>query len=123
MALMTTLVACRGGSSQSAPDAGPASTSSVTVVTSGARIDTNDASVKESPPATKATAGETISVPSGGLVAGSLPGDEGRDPTVEPVALDVPMSAFVMDALPYPNDPKAPFTMTASRDEAAKLCA
>jgi hypothetical protein len=68
-------------------------------------------------------AGETIDIPAGSFVSGSLPGDEGRDPTIEPMPLEVKLGAFKMDALPYPNDPSSPPKTGVTRAEAAKLCA
>ncbi len=65
---------------------------------------------------------ERIDIPAGRFFAGSLPGDEGRDPTLEPVAASFELPGFAIDALPYPGTPgTAPLT-GVSQIEAAKLC-
>jgi len=70
-----------------------------------------------------ARADERIRVPGGKFVAGSLPGDDGRDPRIEPAALEVTINPYEIDALPYPNDPAQPPRTGVTRTEAAKLCA
>jgi formylglycine-generating enzyme required for sulfatase activity len=69
-----------------------------------------------------ARAGEVISVPAGRYHVGSSPGEPGRDPAVEADGIAVDMTAFDIDALPYPNDPAQPARTGATRDEAARLC-
>ena len=72
----------------------------------------------------KATlAGERVHIRAGKLVAGSSPGDEGRDPPLEPVNMEVMLGAFDIDKLPYPNDPSKPPLTSVNRDKAASLCA
>src|SRR5262249_44439499 len=46
-----------------------------------------------STPAPPAAAGARVQIPAGKLVAGSTPGDRGRDPTLEPALLDVELGA------------------------------
>ena len=57
-------------------------------------------------------------------MAGSVPGDEGREPRWEPTSLPITLSAYEIDRLPYPNDPAS---TTAHRlvpqKDAARLCA
>jgi hypothetical protein len=67
--------------------------------------------------------GDVVSVPGGTLVSGSAPGEEGRDPTLEPVLAKVPVTAFSMDALPYPNDPALAPKTNVTRGDAERLCA
>ncbi|HEU4412171.1 MAG TPA: SUMF1/EgtB/PvdO family nonheme iron enzyme [Polyangiaceae bacterium] len=67
-------------------------------------------------------AGERVSVPGGSFVAGSTPGDEGRDPATEPVLLSVDLGPFEIDRLPYPNDPAKPPRTGVGREEARSLC-
>jgi formylglycine-generating enzyme required for sulfatase activity len=67
-------------------------------------------------------AGERVSVPGGSFAAGSTPGDEGRDPTTEPVLLPVDLGPFEIDRLPYPNDPLKPPRTGVAREEARALC-
>jgi formylglycine-generating enzyme required for sulfatase activity len=68
------------------------------------------------------TAGARVEVPSGKLVAGSTPGDKGRDPTLEPALLDVELGGFSIDRLPYPNDPRKPALTGVSRGKASEMC-
>jgi hypothetical protein len=82
-----------------------------------------DATAPRAPTAGPARANERISVPGGKLQAGSLPGDDGRDPRIEPAALELTVSPYEIDALPYPNDPAQPPHTGVSRSEAARLCA
>jgi hypothetical protein len=56
------------------------------------------------------------------FTAGSTPGDEGRDPTLEPAMLEVSMSAFSIDASPYPNDPSQPVRTFVTRADADRMC-
>ncbi|WP_437296485.1 formylglycine-generating enzyme family protein [Sorangium sp. So ce426] len=63
-----------------------------------------------------------IEIPAGKLVAGSTPGDKGRDPTLEPALLDVELGGFTVDRHLYPNDPaQAPLT-GVTRARASELC-
>lgn len=68
-------------------------------------------------------ANETVNVPAGRFFAGSVPGDEGRDPTLEPVATTYDLPAFTIDALPYPGKPGEPAKTGVTQAEAAKACA
>lgn len=65
---------------------------------------------------------ERITIPAGSLVAGSTPGDEGRDPAMEPVLLDVELGGYEIDKLPYPNDPTKPPRTDVTRDDARAAC-
>jgi hypothetical protein len=84
---------------------------------------TADAGARRAPAAGPARADERITVPGGKLFVGSLPGDDGRDPRIEPAAFEATLSPYEIDALPYPNDPAQPPRTDVSRGEAAKLCA
>jgi hypothetical protein len=68
-------------------------------------------------------AGEKITVPAGTLVAGSTPGDHGRDPALEPALLSVSLGEYQIDKLPYPNDPSQRPLTGVTRAKAAALCA
>ena len=72
--------------------------------------------------AAPSTAGQKIAIPEGKLVSGSMPGDEGRVPSIEPALVDVSLGAYAIDALPYPNDPTAAPELVESPEEAARLC-
>ena len=82
--------------------------------------------VPSAAPARKAerapTTNERVAVPRGALVAGSTPGDEGRDPALEPVLLEVELGGFEIDKLPYPNDPSKPPRTDISREDARAAC-
>jgi hypothetical protein len=69
-----------------------------------------------------AAAGTRVDVPAGKLVAGSTPGDRGRDPTLEPALLDVELGAFSIDRYPFPNDPSRPALTGVTRARASELC-
>ncbi len=66
--------------------------------------------------------GETIEIPGGTFPMGSTPGDEGRDPSIEPILVDTTLKPFSIDALPFPNDPTAAPTTNVTREEAQRLC-
>jgi hypothetical protein len=68
-------------------------------------------------------AGERVTIPAGVFVAGSTPGDRGRDPTLEARELEVNLGEFVIDALPYPNDPARPPVTGLPRAKAHEACA
>ncbi len=70
-----------------------------------------------------AAAGEKATIPAGQLVAGSTPGDKGRDPVFEPALLAAELGAFDIDRLPYPNDPQQSPLTGVTRERATKLCA
>jgi len=67
--------------------------------------------------------GERITVPAGAFVAGSTPGDRGRDSTLEARELEVSLGEFAIDALPYPNDPSRPPVTGIPRAKAQEACA
>jgi formylglycine-generating enzyme required for sulfatase activity len=69
-----------------------------------------------------AKAGEQISIGAQTITVGSTPGDEGRDPTLEPAFVSAKLGGYSIDALPYPNDPSQPSRTNVSRAEAAHLC-
>jgi formylglycine-generating enzyme required for sulfatase activity len=70
----------------------------------------------------QAREGERVDVPAGAFVAGSTPGDRGRDPTLEPALLGVELGAFSIDRNAYPNDPTKPPLTGVTRGRAAELC-
>jgi hypothetical protein len=73
-------------------------------------------------PAVSAKAAERIDIPKGAFVAGSTPGDKGRDPLLEPALLDVELGAFTIDRYLYPNDPGKPALTGVTRGRATELC-
>ena len=66
---------------------------------------------------------EKVDVPGGRFFAGSLPGDEGRDPTLEPLRDAYELAPYSIDVLPYPGEPGVPPLTAVTSGEAAKLCA
>jgi hypothetical protein len=74
-------------------------------------------------PAHGAQAGEHAEVPTGGFHAGSVPGDVGRHPELEPRFLPVELGAYQIDRLAYPNDPAKPPLVNVTREDAQRLCA
>lgn len=68
-------------------------------------------------------AGEASHIPVGAFRAGSLPGDSGRRPEIEPRETSVQLGPFRIDRLPYPNDPASPPRLGMSRDAALRACA
>lgn len=84
---------------------------------------TPSATASVRPPKQEPLADEKIDVPGGTFAAGSLPGDPGRLPGLEPRRADVDLGAFQIDRLPYPNDPRQPPLVNVSRDEAKRRCA
>ena len=70
-----------------------------------------------------ARGGERSQIPTGAFQAGSVPGEPGRKPELEPRSMSIELGAFEIDRLPYPNDPAAPARTGVTREEAARLCA
>lgn len=66
--------------------------------------------------------GVEVSIPAGKLRVGSPTGARYRDPSREADDLTLTLSAFKIDALPYPNDPAVPPKVDVDRKEATKLC-
>ena len=106
------------------PDSGGPGATSAAPASSKTLIEADDepmdAGAQKKGTATKA--GERVAISGGKLIAGSTPGDRGRDPSLEPALLEVELSAFEIDKLPYPNDPSLGPRTGVTRDEAARLC-
>jgi formylglycine-generating enzyme required for sulfatase activity len=100
----------------------PGPTDAGAMIGAAAALETHAAKAETLRARSAAKAGETIDVPARSFPSGSTPGDEARDPTLEPVNVPVSLVAFSIDALPYPNDPQLPPKTGVSRGEAARLC-
>lgn len=70
----------------------------------------------------QAAKSERIDIPKGSFMAGSVPGDKGRDPVLEPAEMEVDLGSFTIDRYLYPNDPSKPPVTGVSRAKAAELC-
>ena len=79
-------------------------------------------SARTAPAAAPASPGARVEIPAGKLVAGSTPGDRGRDATLEPALLDVELGAFSIDRSAYPDDPGKPPLTGVTRARAGELC-
>ena len=66
---------------------------------------------------------ERVEIPTGAFLAGSIPGEPGRNPELEPRLTSIELGRFHVDRLPYPNDPTKPPMTGVSWDDARKLCA
>jgi hypothetical protein len=67
-------------------------------------------------------ADERIDIVAGTFLAGSIPGQAGRLPELEPRRYEVQLGPFQIDRLAYPNDPGRPPLTGVTRDEARRLC-
>ena len=67
--------------------------------------------------------GERVDIPGGAFFAGSVPGDPGRVPELEPRRRKLELGPFQIDRLPYPNDPALPPLTGVTREDAKRLCA
>ena len=114
-ALLLAPISCRkatpGTGTAGAPAGAPEGAASVQVAVGKGRRTEETAKVHEK-----------IAVPGGRFYAGSLPGDEGRDPTLEPISAAYDLSPFSIDALPYPNEPGVTPLTAVDSMEAGKLC-
>jgi hypothetical protein len=113
--LLAVVLGCGKGSGGSSQGGAPA--------TSAALLPPDEVDAGPTRKAEKsAGAGERVKIPGGSMVAGSTPGDEGRDPLQEPTLLPVDLGPFEIDRLPFPNDPSKPPRTGLGRDEARALC-
>jgi hypothetical protein len=120
-ALALALASCRGGS---APDSGPDASAPVVLSPKGKVLEAAENQADPDGGATKAEAAksERVDIPAGSFVAGSVPGDKGRDPVLEPAELEVKLGAYTIDRYLYPNDPAKPPLTGISRARAQELC-
>jgi hypothetical protein len=88
------------------------------------------ASVSAPPPhasarraSTAPLAHERVAVPGGAFHAGSVPGEPGRKPELEPRTFSIELGPFQIDKLPWPSEPGQPPRTGVSRSEAERLCA
>ena len=71
----------------------------------------------------KVAAEASVKIGSGKMIAGSTPGDPGRDAVMEPAMMEVELGAFTIDRYLYPNDPSKPPLTNVTRAKAESLCA
>jgi formylglycine-generating enzyme required for sulfatase activity len=118
---MALAAGCRGSSptETSANDAGPKEV----LATKGKVLEAAENQVDpDGGTKAKASTSERIDIPKGSFVAGSVPGDKGRDPVLEAAELEVDLGAFTIDRYLYPNDPSKPPLTGVARAKAAELC-
>jgi hypothetical protein len=124
-AAMAVLGAACGGVSGEAP---AGSSSAAVLAPKGALLEAaenTDPSEQAAPSASApriAASAPVVNIPGGRHDAGSLPGDRGRDPAIEPPLAPVELTAFDIDRLPYPNEPGRPALVGVTRAKAASLC-
>ncbi|MBK8258599.1 MAG: SUMF1/EgtB/PvdO family nonheme iron enzyme [Polyangiaceae bacterium] len=70
----------------------------------------------------KVAAAARVEIPSGKFIAGSTPGDPGRDAVLEPATLEVELGAYTIDRYLYPNEPGKPPVTNVTRSKAEELC-
>ncbi len=70
----------------------------------------------------EAARSERVDIPKGTLIAGSMPGDKGRDAVLEPAEFEVDLGSFTIDRYLYPNDPSKPPVIGVSRAKASEMC-
>jgi hypothetical protein len=116
-ALSTLLVSALAVACKPAPTPAPAP--SATPVPGSASVSPAHARAPERP----LRENEQVEVPTGGFLAGSVPGESGREPDREPRELMVELGAYRIDRLPYPNRPGQPPRTGVTREEAERLCA
>ena len=116
------LPACKRPGSSSGQQPGDPVRASSTAVVSAASEESSDPPTSRAPKK-NAGAGQKISIPAGTLLAGSMPGDRGRDATLEPPLVKIELGAFEIDRLAYPNDPGQPPRTDVTRSQAQELCA
>jgi hypothetical protein len=85
-------------------------------------VQTADEAVLSKPDFQRPTPGEMIGIPGGTLKAGSPPQDRLRVDWAEMDMVQIEMTPFEIDAMPYPNDAERPFLTGITRSEAAQYC-
>jgi len=113
LALLPLVLFCACKPKTSAPSAAAASSASSATNASAA-----PRAPKEAP-----LSGERVEIPGGAFFAGSVPGEEGRVPELEPRRHRVELGPYQIDRLPYPNDPAQKPKTGVAREEAKRLCA
>lgn len=127
--LISALAACKSKGSSVAADGGPITTFAPSATATDADVSAASelATVAEEKrtlhPHSPAKSGETVSIPAGVHASGSMPGEPGREPQLEPALVPVSMNAFGIDALPYPNQEGVPPKTGVTQSEASQLCA
>lgn len=124
LSLAITLAGCssddtKGETSAPSASASAAATSSKVVE---AAENQGPASSASAAPAPISAEEPEVDIPAGKHVAGSMPGDEGRDPVLEPALEEMDLGAYSIDRYLYPNDPAAMPLTNVTRERAAALC-
>lgn len=123
---LAALVACAaaaGCGDGAADQAGSASAAASLAASGGRMLEAADNQASASTSSSARPANQAIvAIAAGKLIAGSTPGDRGRDPTLEPALAEVELGAFDIDRAWYPNEPGRPPLRGVTRDKAAGLC-
>ncbi len=90
---------------------------------SPAPIVSSSPSAELRPPKQAPLPSEKVEIPTGSFQAGSVPGDPGRNPELEPRLTRVELGRFHIDRLAYPNDPARAAQSGVSFEAARKACA
>ncbi len=123
--LLLGAAACGSKGSDAAPgDAGAAVaiTPKGQVIQAAENEGSSSASPAEKAAPAASAASPIVEIPSGKLMSGSIPGDKGRDPMLEPVEVEVELGGYSIDRYLYPNDPAKPPMVGVSRTKAAEIC-
>jgi hypothetical protein len=112
-----------GACKRDAKKSDPARTASArTALVEAAEDDAPSAAPADQKRGAAKQAGERVTIAAGKTIAGSTPGDLGRDPTLEPALFEVELGEFQIDRLPYPNDPSKPPVTSVTRARATEMC-
>ncbi len=114
------LAACSSGGDASTSASGPVAIAPKGAVLEAAENESADAGAPQSKG--KVAAETSIKIGGGKLVAGSTPGDPGRDAVMEPAMLEVELGTFTIDRNLYPNEAGKPPLTNVSRAKAQSLC-
>lgn len=120
LATITALAAACSSGGEASTGAAPATLRPSGTVLQAAENEGDDAGAPQGKG--KVAAEARVEIPSGKFVAGSTPGDPGRDAVLEPALLETELGPFTIDRYPYPNDPAKPPLTGVTRARADELC-
>ncbi len=121
-AVIGCVVAAFGCGQGDGPKQAASGATAASVLTSGAVLQAADDAAPVASSSAKAAVEPVVAIPAGTMTLGSLPGDRGRDPTLEPPGIEATLGAFDIDRFVYPNELGSPPKTGVSRKEAQGLC-